>query len=239
MPDKSLTVLTTVALKGVLERVAPEFAKATGFGIASTFAPAGVVIRRMRDGASADVLVVTPDTWPVLEKDGLGAPGTGRDIASSVIGVAVKAGAPHPKIGSAEEFRQTLIDAKSIAFTDPATGAASVVHFMQLAEQWGIADQVRAKGVLGDGGPVAEFVAQGRAEIAVQQLSEHKLIAGVEVVGALPAAMNKTTTFTAGVAARAAHPKEAAALIALMCAPHVQRVMPEHGLQGVAASPQT
>jgi molybdate transport system substrate-binding protein len=235
VPDRSLAVLTTVALKGVLARVAPEFAKATGLAIAPTFAPAGVVIRRMREGATADVLVVTPDTWPVLEKEGLGAPGTGRDIASSVIGVAVRAGAPRPKIGSAEEFRQTLIDAKSIAFTDPATGAASVVHFMQLAEKWGIADQVKAKGVLGDGGPVAEFVAAGRAEIAVQQLSEHCLVAGVDVVGALPADLNKSTTFTAGVAARAAHPSEAAALIAMLTAPDVQKAMPEHGLTGCAA----
>ena len=235
MPDKSLAVLTTIALKGVLARIAPEFAQATGFAIAPTFAPAGVVIRRMREGASADVLVVTPDTWPVLVQEGLGAAGTERDIASSVIGVAVKAGAPHPAIATADQLRQALVAAKSVAYTDPSTGAASGVHFFALAERFGIADQVKAKAVLGDGGAVAEFVAQGRAELAVQQLSEHRLVPGVDVVGPLPAELNKTTMFTVGVAARAAAPKEAAALIALLAAPHVQKAMPEHGLTGAVA----
>ncbi len=233
MSQQSLKVFTSVALKGVLERIAPEFAKATGFVFAPTYAPAGVIIRRMREGTSADVLVVTPDTWPVLVKEGFGAAGTERDVARSVIGVAVRSGAPHPKIGTAEEFKQALIAAKSIAYTDPSTGAASGVHFMSLAERFGIADAVKAKGVLGDGGPVAEFVAQGRAEIAIQQLCEHRLVPGVDVVGTLPAELNKTTTFTAGVSVRAASPKEAAALIALLGAAHVQGFMPEHGLTGV------
>jgi len=227
---QSLKVFTTVALKGVLERIAPEFIQSTGFTLAMDYAPAGVVIRRMREGAQADVIVVTPDTWPALVKDGLGAAGTERDLASSVVGVAVKAGAPHPDISTAEAFKAALLASKSVAYTDPSTGAASGVFFMSLAERFGIADQMKAKAKLGSGGPVAEFVASGEAEIAVQQLCEHKLVAGVDVVGALPDELNKRTTFTAGVSARAAAPKEAAALIALLAAPHVQRIMPEHGL---------
>ena len=233
MSQSSLKVFTSVALKGVLERIAPEFTKATGFSFAPTYAPAGVIIRRMREGTSADVLVVTPDTWPVLVKEGFGAAGTERDVGRSVIGVAVRSGAPPPSIGTAEEFKQALLDAKSIAYTDPSTGAASGVHFMSLAERFGIADAVKAKGVLGSGGPVAEFVAEGRAEIAIQQLCEHRLVPGVDVVGPLPPELNKTTTFTAGVAAQAAAAKEAAALIALLSAAHVQAIMPEHGLTGV------
>jgi len=232
---QNLKVFTTVALKGVLERIAPEFAKAHGLGLAMDFAPAGTVIRRMREGASADVLVVTPDTWPELVRDGHGAAGTERDIASSVVGVAVRAGAPHPDISTAQAFKAALLAAKSVAYTDPSTGAASGVFFMALAEKFGIADQMKAKAKLGSGGPVAEFVASGEAEIAVQQLCEHKLVKGVDVVGALPDELNKRTTFTAGVAARAASPQAAAALIALLGAPHVQRVMPEHGLTGVSS----
>jgi molybdate transport system substrate-binding protein len=232
--SQSLKVFATVALKGVLERIAPEFAKSTGFGLTMDFAPAGTIIRRMREGVSADMLVVTPDTWPTLVRDGHAAAGTERNIASSVVGVAVKAGAPHPDISTAEAFKAALLAAKSVAYTDPSTGAASGVFFMELAEKFGIADAMKAKAKLGTGGPVAEFVASGEAEIAVQQLCEHKLVAGVDVVGALPDELNKRTTFTAGVAARAASPKEAAALIALIAAPHVQRIMPEHGLTAVS-----
>jgi molybdate transport system substrate-binding protein len=231
MPDKSLAVFTTVALKGVLERVAPEFARATGFAIAPTFAPAGVVIRRMREGATADVLVVTPDSWPDLVKDGLGVEGSERDIASSVVGVAVKAGAPHPDISTPEAFKRALLAAKSVAYTDPSTGAASGVHFVQIAERLGIADAVKAKAKLGDGGPVAEFVARGEADIAIQQLCEHMLVKGIDVVGPLPDEINKTTTFTAGVTKAAAAPDEAAALIQLLLKPHVRAAMPSHGLK--------
>jgi molybdate transport system substrate-binding protein len=234
MPDKSLAVFTTVALKGVLERIAPEFTRATGFVFALAYAPAGVVVRRMREGAAADVLVVTPDTWPPLVEDGIGVEGSERDIASSVVGVAVKTGAPHPDISTPEAFKRALMAAKSVAYTDPSTGAASGVFFMSLAEKFGIADAMKAKAKLGSGGPVAEFVASGEAEIAVQQLCEHKLVPGIDVVGALPPEINRTTVFTAGVASKAAAPKEAAALIALLCAPHVQKVMPEHGLTGRA-----
>lgn len=229
----SLIVLTTVALKGVLERIEPEFTKATGLSIAPQWAPAPVVVKWLREGRAADVVVVTPDSFEELVKDGLGAAGTGRNVGRSVVGVAVKAGAPRPDISTPEAFKRALIAAKSVAYTDPSTGAASGVFFMSLAEKFGIADQMKAKAKLGSGGPVAEFVASGEAEIAVQQLCEHKLIAGVDVVGALPDEINRTTTFTAGVAARAAAPKEAAALIALLCAPHVQRVLPEHGLFAV------
>jgi molybdate transport system substrate-binding protein len=228
-----LKVFTSVALKGVLERLGPEFREATGCGLAMTFAPAPVVVRRIREGAAADVAVVTPDSWLTLVRDGFGIPGTERDIAQSVIGVAVRAGAPRPRIGTADEFKEALLRAKSVAYTDPSTGAASGVHFMKVAEGFGIADAIRAKARLGSGGPVAEFVASGEAEIAVQQLCEHMLIAGVDVIGPIPSELNKTTIFTAGVAAGASAPKQAAALIALLAATHVRAAMPSHGLQPV------
>ena len=137
----------------------------------------------MREGRNTDVLVVTPDLFDELVQEGHCAAGTGRNIASSVVGVAVKAGAPRPDISTAEAFKQALLAAKSVAYTDPSTGAASGVFFMSLAERFGIADEMKAKAKLGSGGPVAEFVASGEAELAVQQLCEHKLVPGVDVVG--------------------------------------------------------
>jgi molybdate transport system substrate-binding protein len=229
----NLNVMASVAFKGVLERFEPEYRQTTGLGFAPTYAPAGTVVRRVRAGTTADVVIVTPDTMKLLIDEGLGVQGSERNIASSVIGVAVRAGAPKPKITTADDLRVALLAAKSVAYTDPSTGAASGVHFIQLLERFGIADAVKAKAKLGDGGPVAEFVARGEAELAIQQLCEHMLVPGIEIVGPLPDELNKTTTFTAGVTPSAAAPNEAAALIRLLLAPHVRAAMPSHGLQPV------
>jgi len=229
----NLNVMASVAFKGVLERFEPEYRQTTGLGFAPAYAPAGTVVRRVRTGATADVVIVTPDTMKLLVDEGLGVAGSERNIAKSVIGVAVRAGAPKPNIATADDLRDALVAAKSVAYTDPSTGAASGVHFVQLLERFGIADAVKAKAKLGDGGPVAEFVARGEAELAIQQLCEHMLVPGVDIVGPLPDELNKVTTFTAGVAQSAAALEQAAALIRLLLAPHVRAAMPSHGLQPV------
>ena len=229
----NLNLMASVAFKGLLEQFEPEYRQATGFRLTPVYAPAGTVVRKMRAGEAADLVIVTPETMKALIGDRLGVAGSEHDIASSVIGVAVRTGAPKPAIDTAENFRRALLAAKSVAYTDPSTGAASGVHFVQLLERFGISDAVKAKAKLGSGGPVAEFVARGEAEIAIQQLCEHMLVAGVEVVGALPDEINKTTTFTAGVTKSAAAPNEAAALIRLLRAAHVRAAMPTHGLRPV------
>jgi molybdate transport system substrate-binding protein len=231
--NRNLNLMTSVALKGLLEQFEPEYRKTTGFGFAPVYAPAGVVVRRVRAGEAADLIVVTPDTIQTLIGDKLAFAGSERNVATSVIGIAVRAGAPKPKIATAEDVKQALLAARAVAYTDPSTGAASGVHFMQLLERFGIADAVKAKARLGSGGPVAEFVASGEADIAIQQLCEHMLVPGVDVVGPLPADINKTTTFTAGVTTSAAAPNEAAALIRLLLAPPVRAAMPAHGLQPI------
>ncbi len=227
----NLNVMVSVAFRGLLEQFEPEYRKITGLGFAPVYAPAGTVVKRARAGEKTDVLVITPETMKLMIDEGLGVAGSEHNIAKSVVGVAVRAGAPKPKIATAEDVRAALLAAKAVAYTDPSTGAASGVHFVQIAERMGILDAMKAKAKLGDGGPVAEFVARGEADIAIQQLCEHMLVKGVDVVGPLPAELNRTTTFTAGVTRLAAAPNEAAALIKLLLAPHVRAAMPSHGLQ--------
>jgi molybdate transport system substrate-binding protein len=229
----NLNVMASVAFKGVLERFEPEFRQSTGCVLAPVYAPAGTVVKRVRASATADVVIVTPETMKLLIDEDLAVAGSEHDIAKSVVGVAVRSGAPKPKIATPDDVRAALIAATSVAYTDPSTGAASGVHFVQLLERFGIADAVKAKAKLGDGGPVAEFVARGEAEIAIQQLCEHMLVPGVDVVGPLPDELNKTTIFTAGVTKSAAAPHEGAALIKLLLASHVRAAMPSHGLTPV------
>jgi molybdate transport system substrate-binding protein len=82
---------------------------------------------------------------------------------------------------------------------------------------------------------VAEFVARDEADIAIQQLCEHMLVPGIDVVGPLPTELQRVTTFTAGIAARAAVPDQAKALIQLLLSPQIQAAMPAHGLEPIRA----
>jgi molybdate transport system substrate-binding protein len=178
-------------------------------------------------------VIAPPEVVEALIGEGRIVAGSQRLIARSVIGVAVQSGAPKPNIDTADEFRRALLRARSVAYTDPATGAASGVHFVQILDRFGIANEIKAKAKLGAGGPVAEYVARGEAELAVQQLCEHRLVKGVDIVGPLPAELQKVTTFAAAVAARSSHPRQASALIDLLLAPHVQAAMAAHGLEAI------
>ena len=230
-----LTVLTSVAMKGVLEQLAPELRRETGCELSMSFGPGGVVLRRVRAGDRSDVVIAPPEVVEVLIGEGRIVAGSQRLIARSVIGIAVRSGAAKPGIGTADELKRALLRARSVAYTDPATGAASGVHFAGILDRFGIANEVNAKATLGDGGPVAEYVARGEAELAVQQLCEHMLVKGVDVVGPLPAELQKVTIFAASVAAGASHPAQASALIDLLLAPHVQAAMSTHGLEAIGS----
>jgi molybdate transport system substrate-binding protein len=229
----ALKILTSVAMKGVLEQLAPELRQETGCALSMSYGPGGVVLRRVRAGDLSDVVIAPPEVVEVLIGEGRIVAGSQRLIARSVIGVAVRSGAAKPKIDTVDEFRQALLQARSVAYTDPATGAASGVHFAGILDRFGIANEINAKVKFGDGGPVAEYVARGEAELAVQQLCEHMLVKGVDIVGPLPAELQKVTTFSAAVAAGSLLPHQGSALIGLLLAPHVQAAMSTHGLEAI------
>jgi molybdate transport system substrate-binding protein len=228
-----LKVLTSVAMKGVLERLAPEFRRETGCGLSMSYGPGGIVLQRVRSGDVNDVVIATPEAVEVLIGEGRIVAGSQRPIARSVIGVAVRSGAPKPKIDTVDDFRRALLEARCVAYTNPATGAASGVHFARILDRFGIAGEINAKTKFGDGGPVAEYVARGEAELAIQQLCEHMLVTSVDIVGPLPAELQKVTIITAAVGAGASHPRHASALIDLLLAPHIQAAISTHGLEAI------
>ena len=104
----SLNIMASVAFKGLLERIGPEYRQGTNFGFAPTYAPAGIVVRRVRAGTASDLVVVTPDSWKALAGEGLVVPGSEHNVATSVIGVAVRAGAAKPKIDTADDLRNKM-----------------------------------------------------------------------------------------------------------------------------------
>jgi len=227
-----LKVLTTPALSEVWHELAPKF-EATGHKLTVVYAPSGAIAKRVTDGEAADLLVSTPAGIDTLIKNGKVIDGTNTPIASSGMGVAVLKGAPKPDISTPEALKQALLSAKAVAYSDPAAGGASGVHFVKVLEQLGIKDQVLAKGKPGRGIPVATFVVKGEADIAIQQLPELLHVAGAEVVGPLPGNLQNITTFAAGIPASSTQADAAKALVRFLQTPESAAVIKKHGLDPV------
>ena len=225
-----IKLLSSAAMTTVLEDLVPRFEKATGHKVTLVLATSGALNKRVAEGETADLLISTGAGIDGLIKDGKLVSGSRVDIARSGMGVAVKAGAPKPDISTPETFKQALLAAKSVAYTDPASGGASGIHFVKVLDQLGIAAQVNAKAKLGQGTPTADFLVKGEAELAIQQIPELKAVAGIDLVGPLPPALQNTTLLASGVLTGAQQPDVAHAFVRFLTSPEAIAVIKEKGL---------
>jgi molybdate transport system substrate-binding protein len=229
----SVKVLSTTAMKAVLERLGPQFERESTHVLDLAFGPSGGLTRRIASGESADVLICAQPEMSELKTQGRIAFASAV-IARSKIGVAVRKGAPRPDISSPEAFKRALIAAQSVAFSDPARGGASGVTFVKILERLGIADAVKAKAKLTAGGPdglVGAILSRGEAEIGVQQIPELVSFADVDFVGPLPDALQSPTSYVAGIPANAANADAAHTLIAFLATPAVAAIIKARGME--------
>src|SRR5476649_1585972 len=140
-----IKVFSTIGVKAALEELAPKFEKDTGNKLAITWGTAAILVKKVQAGESPDLLVLTKQGLNDLIKDNKVAPGSDAEFASSGMGVVVKHGAQKPDISTPEAYKQTLLKAKSIAYSNPASGGASGVFFAKTLDRMGIADAVKDK----------------------------------------------------------------------------------------------
>jgi molybdate transport system substrate-binding protein len=231
--NTAVKILSTTAMKAVLERLAPQFERDSKRVIDMTFGPSGGLTKRIAAGEAADLLICAQPEIEHLRKQNRIAFASDV-IARSKIGVAVRKDAPKPDIYSPEAFKRALITANSVAFSDPARGGASGVTFMKILEKLGIADAVKAKAKLTAGGPdglVGAILSRGEAEIGVQQIPELVSFEDVAFVGALPEELQAPTVYIAGIPATAVHADAAKALIAFLATPHAAAVIKARGME--------
>lgn len=219
-----VTVMCPPPMRAVLTDLVAAFERESGLRVAMILAPSKEIVARLEAGEKADVVVLTAAAADGLIKAGKVARRV--ELASSTIGVAVRHGAPKPDIGSADAFRRTLLAARSFARNE---GADSGIYMKGLIERLGIAEQMKPKTTLVPSGYVAELVARGEVEIAAQQVSELMSIPGVDVTP-LPAEIQHTMVFTAGLAATPASPAAVDALIKFLTAPAAAPVIRAKGL---------
>jgi molybdate transport system substrate-binding protein len=187
---------------------------------------------RLARGEPADVLIMVGYALDDLAKQGKVVAGSQVELVRSPIGIAVRAGAPKPDISSVDALRRTLLAAKSVAYSDSASG---VYVQNELFKRLGIADEMKGKSRMIPAEPVGEVVARGDAEIGFQQISELKPVSGIDIVGPLPSEVQKITVFSAGIATNAKEPAAGKALIDFLASPAAAPVLINSGLTPVTA----
>jgi molybdate transport system substrate-binding protein len=208
-----LKVLSSVALTSVLDEFTPEIEKATGSKLNISYGLAAELKRRIQEGETADVIILTRPMMDDLQKDSKLSTNTLVNVAGTPVSVAARSGAPKPDISSVDAFKHTLLIARSVVYSDPAKGGVSGVHFARVLDRLGIAEQMKGKTILVPGAQAPEVVARGEAQLGIAQGSEIVPVAGAQWVGPLPGDLASTTVFAAAVGAASKSPEAANSLI--------------------------
>jgi molybdate transport system substrate-binding protein len=226
--DNTVRLLSTLAFMGAIRRLAEPFRAATGTGIDADFAPTLALLKRLRGGEQADVLILTREGLDELLADGSVATGSKVDLAHSYVGLAVKAGHPHPNISSEAALRATLLGARSVAYSRLG---ASGIFFVDMIGRMGIAEAVNTRATIVPAGFTAERLVTGEADIAIQQVSELKLVSGIEVVGPLPRELQTPAPFSGGRLAASRRAADADRLLQYLGSAEAAPVLRESGLE--------
>ena len=229
-------VMISGGLSAAYNALVPEFERQTGNKVLTAYGPsmgttANAIPVRLERGEPADVLILVGYALGDLIKQGKVVADSRVDLVKSPIGVCVKSGATKPDISSADSLKRALLAAKSVAYSDSASGVyVSTEMFAKL----GITEAMKGKARQIPATPVGEIVARGEAEIGLQQIAELKPVAGIDIVGPLPPDLQKITVFSAGIASVSKEPEAGKALIKFLASPAARDALVKSGLDPIA-----
>ena len=225
-----LKIMCARSMHEVVTALAYDFTTETRHEAELSFGTVGALQKRLDAGETADVVVSSTTAIYGLEVRGALAAGSSATLATVRIGVAIREGAPAPDISTPEAFRQTLVDAKQIAFSDAAVGGSAGMYLARMFVELGLADTIKAKGMpQQSGGEVATRVANGEADIGMTLIAEIVPINGARVLGPLPAPLGSDTTHSAAVMAASNVRGAALAFIAALRRPDRRTVWKDAG----------
>jgi len=231
-----IRVLSAGAMGEIVDALAEAYTLTTGIKVSAEFSRSPLVRERIRSGEPFDVAVTTQSRIEELARTGKVVAETAATVARSLIGVAVRAGSPRPDIGSVASFVSELRAAKSIACADPAFGTASGLYLKELFDRLGLTAELRPKlrlvGASG-GEPlvVCAAVADGRAELGIQQIAEIVPVPGVDLVGPIPQEIQHATAFAVAVVSAAPNPHAARAFVSSFASPAARDIIRAHGME--------
>ncbi len=233
-----LRVVSSGGFAAAYRALLPAYERASGNTVVTEWGPSmgatpQAIPQRLARGEPIDVVIMAGDALGALVKEGKVRAESRVDLARSLIGVAVRAGAQKPDISSSEAVKRALLAARSIAYSDSASG---VYLSTELFPRLGIAEAIKDRSRMIPAEPVGRVVARGEAELGFQQMSELLPVAGIDIVGKLPPELQKVTIFSAGIAAAAKEPEAAAALIAFLASPAAEEAVTKSGLEPMVAA---
>ncbi len=221
------------AMLAATKDLAPKFESATGHKLLPTGEPPGPAFKRLRDGEHFDVVIYPRENIDSLERSGFATAGNAVEVARARMGLAVAKNAVKPDISTPEALKRTLLAVRSIVHSDPARGGAGGLNAVRLFEKLGIADVMKAKTVyprVHSPAGVAQEVADGRAEMAVNQMHEMALPL-LEVIGPFPGDLAQGVSYWATVTLASAEREGARALIDYLRSPAGRSLLEAHGLE--------
>lgn len=231
-------VVTSGAFTAAYLQLVPEYERASHDKLLTEFGPSmgtthNAIPVRLDRGEAIDVVIMAAPALEDLIKQGKVRADSRVDLVQSKIAMAVKAGAPHPDISTLEAFKRTLLAAKSIAYSDSASG---VYLSTELFPKLGIAGQIKAKCRKIEADPVGGVVASGEVEIGFQQVSELRPVKGIDIVGELPPGAQRVTIFAAGIPGTSKNPDAAKALIRWLASPAHYPLIEKTGLEPLTSA---
>jgi molybdate transport system substrate-binding protein len=207
--SEMVRVLSTLAVKTAVQQPVEPYVSTIGCRIDADFAPTQALLERLRAGDAADLVILTREGLHELADEGKVIAASCVDLARSYVGLAVRAGAPHPDVADEAGLRDALLAAR-VAYS--RIGASGIL-FASLIERMGIAAEINAKAVVIPSGLTAARLVSGEADLAVQQISELKQVDGIEVVGPIPFALQIPAIFSAGLMTASSRRQQAGDLL--------------------------
>lgn len=228
-----IQVVSSGGFAEAYKELAPEFEKQTGNKLISGWGPSmgatkNAIPVRLDRGEEIDVVIMVGRSLDDLMAQGKLIAGSKVVLANSPIACAVKRGAPRPDISTVAKFKTALLKAKTMAYSDSASGQYIKNELM---DKLGIKEQMAGKAKQIPATPVGEIIARGEAELGCQQRSELKAVKDIDIIGLIPQEVQLITPFSGAVVASSKVPNESKALLMFLSSPQNAHVIEETGLE--------
>jgi len=224
-----IKMISAMALHAAWLELMPVYEKASGDKVTIVWSPGLEVAKHVEAGEKADIAVLAAAGVDDLIKKGFLAEGSRVPLVNSLIGIAIRPGAPRPDVSNAASFKKSLLDAKSIAMS----AGTSSIYLRKLFQTMGIAKEMDGK-LYQQANTRAENVAnvlrRGGADLGFQQVSELIDEKGITLVGPIPAEVQEVTVWSAGLYRDAREAERARALIRFIKSPEAAAIIKKHGL---------